>query len=484
MTRIDTVVIGGGQAGLAVSHELTARGRDHVVLERHELGARWRRETWDSLRLLTPNWMNVLPGAPATGTTRTGSPRRPASPTTSTGTPPRSAPRCDAASPSRSCAGGATASRSPRRPARGGPATSSWPPAGATSRSSRRWPTTSPSGTSSRPPTDVPATSPPGGVLVVGASATGVQLAHELRLAGRDVTLAVGRHTRVPRRVPRHGHLLVARPHRRPRPDDRHDARRGDGPAGAVAAARRPARPRSLDLLTLQAIGVRLVGRVIGAAGHRRGPRSGPRPGRRRRRAAGRRPAGPHRRPHRRAPAWAPRCSGPRRCRRCARRRLRPSSTCGRRHPHRRVGDRPPPRLPVAAGAGARRRRRDPPAPRASHRSPACTCSASASSTAGAPTSSAASGSTPTSSPPTSRRPPPRRGAASCHDRGAVPCPLTHQPDPRPSHRPARESLRRDRRRCPRRRRGHGPPPRPPRRSTSCSSTAAATAPTPCRRTR
>jgi putative flavoprotein involved in K+ transport len=63
----DTVVIGGGQAGLAASHELTERGIEHVVLERHEVAASWRRHTWDSLRLLTPNWMNVLPGAGLTG---------------------------------------------------------------------------------------------------------------------------------------------------------------------------------------------------------------------------------------------------------------------------------------------------------------------------------------------------------------------------------------------------------------------------------
>ena len=67
MPYVDTIVIGAGQAGLALSHHLTAAGRDHVVLERHEIGSRWRRESWDSLRLLTPNWLNVLPGAGPTG---------------------------------------------------------------------------------------------------------------------------------------------------------------------------------------------------------------------------------------------------------------------------------------------------------------------------------------------------------------------------------------------------------------------------------
>src|SRR6188472_1183649 len=62
MTTIDTVVIGAGHAGLAVSRLLTDAGRDHVVLERGRVGERWRTERWDSLRLLTPSWMTRLPG--------------------------------------------------------------------------------------------------------------------------------------------------------------------------------------------------------------------------------------------------------------------------------------------------------------------------------------------------------------------------------------------------------------------------------------
>jgi putative flavoprotein involved in K+ transport len=56
------VVIGAGQAGLAMSHHLTGRGIDHVVLDRGEVANSWRTERWDSLRLLTPNWMSRLPG--------------------------------------------------------------------------------------------------------------------------------------------------------------------------------------------------------------------------------------------------------------------------------------------------------------------------------------------------------------------------------------------------------------------------------------
>jgi putative flavoprotein involved in K+ transport len=61
MTTTDTVVIGAGHAGLAVSRLLTTAGRDHVVLERGRVAERWHSERWDSLHLLTPNWMTRLP---------------------------------------------------------------------------------------------------------------------------------------------------------------------------------------------------------------------------------------------------------------------------------------------------------------------------------------------------------------------------------------------------------------------------------------
>src|SRR6478736_4266780 len=59
---IECVVIGAGQAGLAMSRCLTDRKIDHVVLERGRLAERWQSERWDSLRLLTPNWMSRFPG--------------------------------------------------------------------------------------------------------------------------------------------------------------------------------------------------------------------------------------------------------------------------------------------------------------------------------------------------------------------------------------------------------------------------------------
>ena len=60
--RTTVVVIGGGQAGLAMSWWLTSAGIDHVVLERGMTAQSWRTRRWHSLRLLTPNWMTRLPG--------------------------------------------------------------------------------------------------------------------------------------------------------------------------------------------------------------------------------------------------------------------------------------------------------------------------------------------------------------------------------------------------------------------------------------
>lgn len=61
MEYIDTVVIGGGQAGLATSYHLTQAGREHVVLEKERVGKSWRDERWDSFTLVTPNWQLQLP---------------------------------------------------------------------------------------------------------------------------------------------------------------------------------------------------------------------------------------------------------------------------------------------------------------------------------------------------------------------------------------------------------------------------------------
>ncbi len=65
--QIDVVIIGGGQAGLALSYYLTQQGRTHVVLERGRVAETWRSQRWDSFTLVTPNWMTQLPGFPYQG---------------------------------------------------------------------------------------------------------------------------------------------------------------------------------------------------------------------------------------------------------------------------------------------------------------------------------------------------------------------------------------------------------------------------------
>ena len=58
---VETIVIGGGQAGLAMSYHLAQAGREHIILERGRVAERWRSERWDSLYFQFPNWMMRLP---------------------------------------------------------------------------------------------------------------------------------------------------------------------------------------------------------------------------------------------------------------------------------------------------------------------------------------------------------------------------------------------------------------------------------------
>src|SRR6516162_644384 len=69
----DTVIVGAGQAGLAVSYYLGRQARDHVVLEQADKPAEaWRNHRWDSFTLNTPNWQSRLPGAEDPGTDPNG----------------------------------------------------------------------------------------------------------------------------------------------------------------------------------------------------------------------------------------------------------------------------------------------------------------------------------------------------------------------------------------------------------------------------
>lgn len=66
--KIETVIVGGGQAGLAISYELKKRGKENLVLEKSALaGEAWRNHRWDSFSLVSPNWTFLLPGAEYNG---------------------------------------------------------------------------------------------------------------------------------------------------------------------------------------------------------------------------------------------------------------------------------------------------------------------------------------------------------------------------------------------------------------------------------
>jgi putative flavoprotein involved in K+ transport len=201
MRRTGTVVIGAGQAGLALSRHLTAARHPHVVLERGRIGERWRSERWDSLALLTPNWLNRLPCSPPHGDAggflgraelvsyldhyarSFGAPVREH---VSVRSVERAGGRFRVRTDGREwfarnvviATGDADLPRFPR--------VAAGVPAGIERMHSSAY----------RAPGQVP----PGGVLVVGAGPSGQQLALELRRSGRDVVLAAGRHARLPRR--------------------------------------------------------------------------------------------------------------------------------------------------------------------------------------------------------------------------------------------------------------------------------------------
>jgi putative flavoprotein involved in K+ transport len=65
--KVETLVIGGGQAGLAMSEQLSKRGLPHLVIERHRIAERWRSERWDGLHANGPAWHDRLPGLPIPG---------------------------------------------------------------------------------------------------------------------------------------------------------------------------------------------------------------------------------------------------------------------------------------------------------------------------------------------------------------------------------------------------------------------------------
>ena len=271
MRSIDTVIIGAGQAGLAMSHCLSGHGRDHVVLERGRLAERWRSERWDSMRLLSPNWMTRLPGWRYRGPDPDGF--------------------MTAGELAHHLQGYAAATRAPVVE---GTTVTSLVADGARFRvetDDGAWSAADvvvATGWCDRPAVPSvarglardlhqvtpdryrnPAQLPAGGVLVVGASATGVQLAAELNADGRDVVLAVGSHVRLPRtyrgmdilwwldRMGNFDHTI----------DDMADAERTRRRPSLQLAGRTDR--RTLDLPTLQDHGVQLAGRVTAIDGAR-----------------------------------------------------------------------------------------------------------------------------------------------------------------------------------------------------------------------
>jgi putative flavoprotein involved in K+ transport len=266
MHRTSVVIIGAGQAGLSVSRLLTAASIDHVVLDRGRIGESWRSRRWDSLRLLTPAWMTRLPywsyrGRDAEGflsaASVAGMLDRYAE---SFGAPV--ALGTDVLRVKRATDGFLVVTDNGAWTARavvvatGQCAASSVPPQAAAMDPAVRQITPD----RYRNPDDVAG----GRVLVVGASATGVQLADELRAAGRDVVLAVGGHTRVPRRYRGldimwwlDSMALLTQP--TPRGTGTRRTERSLQLVGSETG-------REVDLGSLASRGIELVGRLDGAA--------------------------------------------------------------------------------------------------------------------------------------------------------------------------------------------------------------------------
>ncbi|OBQ80645.1 NAD(P)/FAD-dependent oxidoreductase [Mesorhizobium sp. WSM3873] len=267
MKHADVVIIGGGQAGLALSHCLGRAGIDHVVLERGRIGERWRTQSWRSLRLLTPNWLNGLPGSPYDGADPDGFRTKDVFVHDLETYASRWQVPVECGVEVTSC-----------RRTGGGFALAT----GAGDWSARV--VVVATGHCDRPmmpfvsetrggPLNIhasqyrsPGELPPGGVLIVGASSSGVQIADELARVGRRVMLSVGKHTRLPR-LWRGKDIffwlcqmgVMAQPL--------------DGLANPESARRQPSlqlagRPdkADIDLATLQALGVELTGRVRGIA--------------------------------------------------------------------------------------------------------------------------------------------------------------------------------------------------------------------------
>ena len=198
---VDVVIIGAGHSGLAMSFFLAQDGIDHVILERGEVANSWRKERWDSLRLLTPNWQCRLPGYQYAGNQPDAYMDMPQVVNFIDGYAQQiAAPvqchtevtsvidddglyRIETSRGVWRCRALVIASGACNQAAI--PALSQAIPSHIQQFSTLNY--------------HNPGQLPQGAVLVVGASASGLQLAEEIHHSGRPVTLAVGEHVRMPR---------------------------------------------------------------------------------------------------------------------------------------------------------------------------------------------------------------------------------------------------------------------------------------------
>jgi len=198
----DVVVIGAGHAGLATSFCLNERSIDHVVLERGEVANSWRKERWDSLKLLTPNWQSRLPGFLYAGDDPDGFMSMPevidfiAAYAEFSEAPVKT--NTTVTSVSQNSRGYRVVTNTGEWQAKSVVIASGACNVAVTPKVAE----SIPADIASLTPHQYrgPAQLEPGGVLVVGASATGLQLADEICHAGHEVTIAVGEHVRMPRR--------------------------------------------------------------------------------------------------------------------------------------------------------------------------------------------------------------------------------------------------------------------------------------------